>query len=154
MMILHKVSVCFLSEMTSSFHRRDDTKAEVCIICEWDDNSGLEVIDANKEHLTEELDESNKNVRLYTKKNQIVACITTVDQLKEKLFSIFGQQLRLKRVIPQSTKLILPYEAEGWTRCDLHSAIVLHNQAISNLRCVEISNMNGDFIDQQVTMKP
>jgi hypothetical protein len=153
MTILHEAPVCFLSEMTSSFLRRDDTKAELRHICEWNDNSGLEVIDAHKDYLTEELDESKKNVRLYSNIFQIVGCITTVDLLKERLFSIFGQQLHLRRVIPQSTKLILPYEAEGWTRRDLHSAIALHNQAISNLICIEISKINGNFIDQQVTMK-
>jgi hypothetical protein len=124
--------------MTSSFHRRDDTEAELRSICDWDYNAGLEVVDASKYFLTEELDENKKNVRLYTSIFQIVGCITTVDQLKDKLFSNFGQHLHLRRVIPQSTKLILPYEAEGWTRRDLHSAIALHNQAISNLRCVEL----------------
>jgi hypothetical protein len=139
--------------MISSFHRRDDTEAELRRICDCDDNSGLEVIDANKYYLTEEINDSKKNVRLYTNIFQMVECIATVDQLKEKLFSIFGQQLHLRRVVPQSTKLILPYEGEGWTWRDLHFAIALHNQAISNLRCVEISNVNGDFIGQQVTMK-
>jgi hypothetical protein len=129
------------------------TEAELRRICGWDDNSGLEVIDANKNYLTEELDELKKNARLYTNIFQIVGCITTVDQLKEKLFSIFGQQLHLRRVIPESTRLILPYDAEGWTHRDLHCAIALHHQAIANLQCVEISNINGDFIDQQVTVK-
>jgi hypothetical protein len=52
--------------MRSSFHHRDGIEAELCRICEWDENSGLEVIDANKDYLTKELDESKKNVRLYT----------------------------------------------------------------------------------------
>jgi hypothetical protein len=153
MVILQEVPVCFLSEIASYFHRRDDTEAELRRICGRGDSSGLEAIDANKDYLAEELDESKKNVRLYTNIFQIVGCITTVDQLKEKLFLVFGQQLHLRKVISKSTKLILPYEAEGWTRHVLHSAIALHNQAISNLRCVDISNINGDFIDQQVTMK-
>jgi hypothetical protein len=114
MTILQKVPVCFPSEMTSYFHHRDDTEAELRRIYDWDDNSALEVIDANKDYLTEELDESKKNVRLYTNIFQIVGCITTVDQLK-KIFSIFGHQLHLRRVIPQSTKLILPYEFKWWT---------------------------------------
>jgi hypothetical protein len=66
MMILQEVSICFLSEMKSFFNRRDDTEAELCRICGWDDNSGLEFIDAHKYYLTDELDESKKNVRLYT----------------------------------------------------------------------------------------
>jgi hypothetical protein len=49
MTILHDVPVCFLSEMASSFHRRDDTEAELRRIFEWDDNSGLELIDFNKD---------------------------------------------------------------------------------------------------------
>jgi hypothetical protein len=112
MMIIQEVPVCFLSEIISSFHHRYDTEAKLRHICGWDDNSGLKVIDANKDYLTEELDESKKNVGLSTDIFQIAGCINTVDQLKEKLCSIFGQQLHLKRVIPQSTKLILPYEAE------------------------------------------
>jgi hypothetical protein len=133
MTILQEVSVCFLSEMTSSFHHRDDTEAELRRICGWDENSGIEVIDAKKDYLTQELGESKKNLRIYMNNFQIVGCITTVKQLKVKLFSIFGQQLHLIRVIPQFATLILPYEAEGWTRRDLHSTIALHNQAISNL---------------------
>jgi hypothetical protein len=58
--------------MTSSFHRRDDTESELRRICDWDDNAGLEVIDANKDYLTAELDESKKNVRLYTNIFQVV----------------------------------------------------------------------------------
>jgi hypothetical protein len=106
-----------------------------------------------KYYVTEELDGLKKNFRVYTNIFQIVGCITTVDQLKDKLFSIFGQQLHLRIFIPQSTKLILLYEAEGWTRRTLHSAIGLHSQAISNLRCIKISNINYYLIDQQVTMK-
>jgi hypothetical protein len=153
MTILQEVPVCFLSETTSSFHHRDGTEAELRRICDWDDNSVLEVIDTNKDYLTEELDDSKKNVRLYTNIFQIFGCITTVNQLKEKLFSIFGQHLYLRRGIPQSSKLILPYKAKGWTRRDLQSAIALLNQAISNLIGVKISNINGNFIDQQVTKK-
>jgi hypothetical protein len=148
-----RIACLFHVRNASSFHLRDDTEAKLHRICGWDDNSGLEVIDANKDFLTEELDESKKRARLYMNILQIVGCITTVDQLKEKLFSIFGKQLHLRRVIPKSTKVIRPYDAEGWTRRDLHSAIALRNQAIANLRCVEITNINGEFIDQQVTMK-
>jgi hypothetical protein len=49
MTILHEAPVCFLSEMTSSFHCRDDTEAELRHICNWDENSGIEVIDTNKD---------------------------------------------------------------------------------------------------------
>jgi hypothetical protein len=65
MTILHEMPVCFVSEMTSSYHHLDDPEVELRHICKWDDNSGLEVIDDNKDYLTEELDESKKNVRLY-----------------------------------------------------------------------------------------
>jgi hypothetical protein len=54
MTILHEVSVCFLSEMTSSFHRRNDTESELRRICKCDDNAGIEVIDDNTDYLTEE----------------------------------------------------------------------------------------------------
>jgi hypothetical protein len=33
------------------------------------------------------------------------------------------------------------------------TATLTYTQAISNFRCVEISNIDGDFIDQKVTMK-
>jgi hypothetical protein len=68
MIILHEVPISFLSEMTSYFHHRGDTEVELRRICEWDNNSGIEVIDANKDYLTEELDEWKNNVRLYTQK--------------------------------------------------------------------------------------
>jgi hypothetical protein len=127
--LLQYVPVCFLSEMTSSFHHCDDTKSELRRIYEWDHYVGLvEVIDANKDYLNEELYESKKSMRLCTNSFQVVGHITIVDQLKDKLFSIFGKRLHFKRVIHQSTKLILPCKAEGCTRHDLHSAIALHNQ--------------------------